>query len=130
MNNKKDIFGAFLRKAEERLEEKRKTKKRILHIPSLDTNITIRSLNNAEIMECLDFEDSLEGDKYTAYIGIVEPDLKEVASELKRKGEIFNYTDVIDIFRANERTAIVQEILELSEVIGGESVTVVENIKN
>ncbi len=126
---KNKVFDSFIKKASKRLEEKRAQKRRELYIPSIDENIIIRSLTDAEITECFSLEDNLEADKYSAYLAIVEPNIKEVAVTLKNNGEIKEYVDVINLFTMSERTQIVKEIMDLSEVTGGREVEVVEKIK-
>lgn len=126
---KNKVFDSFIKKASKRLEEKKAQKRRELYIPSIDENIIIRSLTDAEITECFSLEDNLEADKYSAYLAIVEPNIKEVAVTLKNNGEIKEYVDVINLFTMSERTQIVKEIMDLSEVTGGREVEVVEKIK-
>ncbi len=120
----------FTQKALQRLEAKKVTKYRKLYIPSMDEHITVRSLSKAEITEVFAIEDNLDSDIYTTYLGVDEPNLREVASNLKRDNKIAEYTDVVDIFTMNERTDIVKHILELSEVLSSKKVKVVETVKN
>ncbi len=123
-------FDAFLRKAEERLEIKRSKRIKTLYVPSLDENITIRSLSKSEIREVFDIEDTEESDTYSCYIGVESPNLREIATKLKEDGKIKEYTEVVDIFKRSERTEIVMEIMRLSEVLSKDKVKVVEDIKN
>ena len=123
------VFNSFIQKATARLEEKRTQKRRELYVPSIDENITIRSLTKPEIVEVMSMEDNLKADEYTVYLAVVSPNLREVAKALKESGNIIEYTDVVEIFKMSERTQIVKEILELSEVTSDKKVEVVEVLK-
>lgn len=132
---KKDTqFTDFINKATKRLEEKKKGKTAKLHIPSLDREITIRSLTSQEIIECMDTteQDDMEyADNYTIYLATIEPSLKDVATELKKNGQITEYMEVCDIFDMHERRSISMEIMKLSGVYTeNKAVTVVNELKN
>lgn len=130
---KDDVFKAFTAKAIKRLQEKKVRRYETLHVPSLDQNIKIRNLDYPEIVECTEIEDANDpnaSDKYCIYLAVVEPDLKAVAMELKEKGEIKTYPEVVDIFDMSEITEIATEIMKLSKVFGNKKVTVVDELKN
>lgn len=130
---KDDIFKAFTAKAAQRLKDKKVRRYEILHVPSIDQNIKIRNLDYPEIVECTEIEDANDpnaSDKYCIYLAVVEPDLKAVAMELKEKGDIKTYPEVVDIFEMSEITEIAMEVMKLSKVIGSKKVTVVEELKN
>lgn len=131
--NKDQTFQAFTAKAMQRIQEKKARKHRKLHIPSLNQEITIRNLDYAEIVECTEIEDANDpnkSDKYCIYLAVTEPNLKEVAAELKEQGAIKEYTDVTDIFEVSEVSEIAMEVMKLSGVVGNKKVTVVEELKN
>lgn len=131
--NKDAVFEAFTAKAMKRMEEKKVQKREVLHIPSLDQNITIRGLDYSEVVECSkieDDEDPNKSDKYAIYLAVVEPDLKQVAMTMKDQGAIKEYPEVVDIFEMTEITQIATEVMKLSGAIGGKKVTVVEELKN
>ena len=110
-----------------------KDKSEVLHIPSLDENIKIRNLDYPEIVECTEIEDENDpnaADKYTIYLAVVEPNLKEVAQEMMNQGLIQTYPEVVNIFEMSEITEIATEIMKLSGVLGNKKVTVVEELKN
>jgi hypothetical protein len=136
MENKKEkeaIFKDFSLKAAKRLQEKKVKKYLTLHVPSLEENIKIRSLDYEEIVECTEIEDSTDpnkADKYSVYLAVVEPSLKDVATELKKTGEITEYLDVMDIFELSEIQEIATEVMKLSGVLGNKKVTVVTELKN
>ena len=112
---------------------KKVRKYRTLHIPSLDENIKIRNLDYPEIVECTEIEDENDpnaADKYTIYLAVVEPNLKEVAQEMMNQGLIQTYPEVVNIFEMSEITEIATEIMKLSGVLGNKKVTVVEELKN
>ena len=132
--NKKGIFEEFLASAERRMEEKKTMRTCLVHIPSIDENIRIRGLRNAEIAEVSDTDNSADpyaGDKYSVYIATVDPDLKAVAKQMKEDGNIQEYTDVVDIFEIYETRQLAEKIMELSGVTGKNKIEVVaENLKN
>lgn len=130
---KDDIFKAFTAKAVQRLKDKKVRRYETLYVPSLEQNIKIRNLDYPEIVECAEIEDDSDpnaSDKYCIYLAVVEPDLKEVALELKEEGLIKTYPEVADIFDMSEITEIATEIMKLSKVIGNKKVTVVDELKN
>ncbi len=134
---KEEVFSSFIQKASKRLEDKKKGKKATLYIPSMDTEITIRNLTNHEFLECVDDSDGHEdvnyGDKYMIYLATIEPNLKEVAKNLKEQGEIKQYIDVCDIFEAHEIRSIANEITKLSGIVASgtnQVVRVVNELKN
>lgn len=130
---KEDIFKAFTAKAVQRLKDKKVRRYETLYVPSLDQNIKIRNLDYPEIVECTEIEDANDpnaSDKYCIYLAVVEPNLKEVAMELKDQGEIKTYPEVVDIFYMSEITDIAMEIMKLSKVISNKKVAVVEELKN
>lgn len=130
---KKTIFADFTAKAAQRLKDKKVRRYETLYVPSLDQNIKIRSLDYPEIVECTEIEDTNDpnaSDKYCIYLAVVEPDLKEVAMNLKAQGEIKTYPEIVDIFEMSEITEIAMEVMKLSKVIGSKKVTVVEELKN
>lgn len=131
--NQKEVFQAFTAKAVQRLKDKKTRKTETLYVPSLDENIKIQSLLYPEIVECTEIEDANDpnkADKYSIYLAVIEPNLKEVAQELKAAGEIKEYTDIIDIFEMSEVSDIATEIMRLSGAAGNRKVTVVEELKN
>ena len=73
--------------------------------------------------------ESIRG-KYTIYLAVVEPNLKEVAQEMMNQGLIQTYPEVVNIFEMSEITEIATEIMKLSGVLGNKKVTVVEELKN
>ena len=130
---KDEIFKAFTAKAVQRLKDKKVRRYETLYVPSLDQNIKIRNLDYTEIVECTEIEDANDpnaSDKYCIYLAVVEPNLKEVAMELKDQGEIKTYPEVVDIFDMSEIADIAMEIMKLSKVIGNKKVAVVEELKN
>lgn len=131
---KKKMLSDFTIKAAQRLEDKKITKYATLFVPSLDENIKIRSLNRKEVIECMNVEDTEEdpdrSDNYTLYLSVVEPNLKEVAKELKKEGKIVEHLEVCNVFEIHERVAIAQEIMKLSGVIGTKKIAVVDELKN
>ena len=98
----------------------------------MDENIKIRNLDYPEIVECTEIEDENDpnaADKYTIYLAVVEPNLKEVAQEMMNQGLIQTYPEVVNIFEMSEITEIATEIMKLSGVLGNKKVTVVEEFK-
>ena len=71
-NEKKKTLAEFSRRALQKLKDKKIAKYQTLHIPSLDMDIKVRSLDYGEVMECSTLEDN--GDmyrieKYSIYLG-------------------------------------------------------------
>ena len=127
--DKSEVFKSFTNKAIKRFQEKKVRKYRTLHIPSLDENIKIRNLDYPEIVECTEIEDENDpnaADKYTIYLAVVEPTLKEVAQEMMNQGLIQTYPEVVNIIEMSEITEIATEIMKLSGVLGNKKVTVDE----
>lgn len=129
MENRNDIFNSFIRKANERLEDKKKPKYMHLYVPCIDEEIKIRSLTKAEVDECFSMEGDA-GDDYMLYLCCVEPSLKETAKVLKSEGKIQEYTEVVNIFNAQEKSEILRKILNLSDVTTDKHIEVIDDIKN
>jgi len=130
---KDDVFAAFVAKAAQRIRDNKVRKTERLYVPSLDQEITIQSLLYPEIVECTEIEDANDpnkADKYTIYLSVVEPNLKDVAVELKNNGDIKEYTEIVDMFSMSEISEIAMEIMKLSGVVGNKKVTVVSELKN
>ena len=138
-NKKKCTLAEFSRRALQRMKDKKIPKKQTLHIPSMDIDLTIRSLEYAEIMECLTLEDNGDikrSDKYSIYLAAVEPNLRDVAREIMgqeaelppEERELKEPLDIVNMFDLSEITQIATAIMELSGAMNGE-VTVVEDLK-
>lgn len=139
--NKKSLLAEFSRKAMQRLQAKKAHKKQVLHVPSLEQDITIRSLTFDEISECMEVDDSADkarSDKYGVYLAVVEPDLKTAAKEIMEAeadlppGErsLLEPLDIVNIFDMTELQQIAVKVMELSGAMGGKQVTVVNELKN
>lgn len=129
----KSALSEFSRRAIQRLRDKKTIKKRRLNIPSIDQDITIRNLSYGEVVECTEIEDNGDpnrSDKYAVYLAVTEPNLREVATQLKAAGEIKEFLEVVDIFDLTEITQIATQVMKISGVIGDKKVTVVDEIKN
>lgn len=131
-SEKKNLLAEFTAKAEQRLRDKMQQRRQRLYVHSLEQEITIRNLQRAEIQEILDIEDDMEGVRYAVYLGVCDPDLKEVAKTLKETGQIRTYKDVVDLFEYHEVIEISKEIMILSGVNAGKGMKVkaVEDLKN
>ena len=127
----KTDFEAWVAKATQRLEDKRVPRKRRLYVPSLDEEITIRSLTTREIADVTDRDedDSLRQDKRAVYTAVVEPDLHVMAKLLQEAGQIADPLDATEIFDQHERAEIVTHVLEISGA-SGDPVSLVDNQKN
>ena len=123
----KTNFEAWVAKATQRLEAKRIPRKRRLYIPSIDEEITVRSLTTSEIADVMDSDDT---DSLRAvYTAVVEPDLHALAKQLQEAGQIVDPMDVTDIFEQHERAEIVLQVMEISGITG-DSISVVDSAKN
>lgn len=132
-NETRKGLSEFARKAMQRLEDKKIPKYCILYVPSLDQEIKIRSLTTTEVIECnaLDnTDDPNRVDRYSIYLSAVEPNFKEVASELKSQGTITTPLEVVEMFELSEINEIATEIMRLSGIYGTPKVRVVEELKN
>lgn len=132
-NQTMQALTSFAQKALQRLEDKLTIKHRTLYVPSLDQNIKIRNLTKQEVLECTSVDETSDpnkADRYSVYLSVVEPNLKETATELKKLGSIKEYIDVVDIFEMSEVMEIATEVMLLSGVLGSKKVTVVDELKN
>ena len=138
-NEKKKFLAEFSRRALQRLKDKKIPKKQTLRIPSMDMELTIRSLDYEEIMECMTLEDNGDikrSDKYSIYLAAMEPSLRDVAKEIMaqeaelppEERELKEPLDIVNMFDLSEITQIATAIMELSGAMNGE-VTVVEDLK-
>lgn len=138
-NEKKRTLAEFSRRALQRLKDKKIPKRQTLHIPSMDMNLTIRSLEYVEIMECLTLEDNDDpkrSDKYCIYLAAVEPNLREVAKEIMdqeaelplEERALTQPLDIVNMFDLAEISQISEAIMELSGAMNGK-VTIVEQLK-
>ena len=103
-------------------------------------DIKVRSLDYGEVMECSTLEDN--GDmyrieKYSIYLGTVEPSLPALAREVMaqeaalppEERELKQPLDIVNIFDIAEIREISKVILDLSGAMNGK-VTIVEELKN
>ena len=136
---KKKTLADFSRRALQRLKDKKIPKRQTLHIPSMDMELTIRSLDYGEIMEWMTLEDNGDprrSDKYGIYLAAVEPNLREAAKEIMgqeaelppEERELREPLDIVNMFDLSEITQISTAIMELSGAMNGK-VTVVEDLK-
>lgn len=140
-SEKKSFLAEFSRRAVQRLKDKKIPKYMTLHIPSMDTDLKIRSLTDAEVMECMnleDGEDNTRSDKYCIYLAAVEPSLSGTAKEIMESESglpadqrtLLEPLDIMKIFDRSEITELATKVMELSGVIGSKKVTVVQKLKN
>ena len=134
-------LSEFSRRAIQRLQAKKIPKKQILHIPSLEADITIRSLSYEEIVECTNIDDSADknrSDKYCIYLSVVSPDLKQAAKEIMEsesglpadQRSLLEPLDIVDLFDMGEVTEIAMKVMEPSGVLNNRKVTVVDQLNN
>lgn len=84
--DKKKLLADFSHRALQRLRDKKIPKRQTLHIPSMDMDLTIRSLDYGEIMECMTLEDNGDikrSDKYSIYLAAVEPRVLVILSVVR-----------------------------------------------
>ena len=141
--NKKSLLAEFSRKAMQRLQAKKVHKKQVLRVPSLDRDITIRSLTYNEIAECNEIDDSIDkwrSDKYGIYLAMVDPDLKAAAKEIMEaeadlppeERTLHEPLDIVNTFEIFELNQIAAAVMKLSGAIGDKDkrITVVKELKN
>lgn len=131
-SEKKNLLQEFTAKAVQRLRDKKIGKTKKLHVQSMDMDIIIRNLKTHEISEVVDIDDNIEMTRYCTYIGILEPNMQQLAKELKASGDIYKPVDAVDIFEMHEINEIADEIMKLSGATAEKSakVKVVEDLKN
>lgn len=144
MNKEKNsLLAEFAKKSMQRLEAKKRPRYQMLHVPSLDMDIKIRSLTTAEFME---FQEAVKksgdknlGDKSCLYAAVIEPSLKDTAKEIMAQEaglpadqkQILEPLDIVNIFEPHEMDEIVVEIMRLSGFMSDDKVTVVTDaLKN
>ena len=81
-----------------------------------------------EIVDCNEYSDNEQtNDKYTMYYA--SPTLQDLAKYMKEKGMIQDYLEVCECIDLKDRNKIVNEILELSGVLGESTVKELDEIK-
>lgn len=123
------IFQEFARKAKERLEEKKKKRTKQLYVKDLDMTLTVRGISDEEYAEISEMSNmtELERDKYLLYYAC--PELQETAGILVADGNLTEADryKIADMFQPVDRAALCREILTMSGLLGGTSVTGVGN---
>lgn len=132
MNDKVAVFEAFAKKAAQRLEERKKHRTERLYVKSLDAEIEIRGLSDAELNDCFEFsDDAMEIDRYTIYMA--SQTLQEAGKVLVENGDLQQEYKIVDMFSLTERRYIAGRILELSGAAGNAGIEIVketEEVKN
>lgn len=107
--------------------ENKKNQTKELFVKSLGGNIVISKPDKELCVECIDMEDSIEGDKYFVYEIVKQPNLQDTG--LHEAFGIKVPTDIVDkIFDAGEISNIAKEGLRFAGYL--DSVEVVEDLKN
>lgn len=126
------VFQNFARKAAQRLEERKKMRRERLYVKSIEDEVEIRGLSDAELNDCMEFsDDPLEVDKYTVYYA--SPTLQEAGKLLVADGTLKQEYKIMNMFTATERRYLVNRVLELSGATGEagiEPVKETEELKN
>ncbi|RKJ01301.1 hypothetical protein D7X87_20580 [bacterium D16-54] len=121
-------FQSFAKKAVEKIEAKKKMRRKSLYIGDLEETIEIRALTDQEMSDCFEYsEDDYTNDKYTMYYA--SPTLQELAKYMKQEGMIQNHLDVCDSISKVDRNKIVHEILALSGALGESTVKELDEVK-
>lgn len=126
-------LSKYAKRALKKLEANKERKTATLDVPSWG-EVKIQNITRAElidIMEMSEEQGTEASENFALYISVIEPNLKELAKELKDSGEINEYTEVCDIFEIYEKTEISQEISKLSGITpqDGKRVTIIEELK-
>lgn len=125
--NKTIVFEQFARKAAERLEERKKLRTERLKVKSIDMEIEIRGLSDAEMHDCMEFsEDNIEQDRYTLFMA--SPTLQEAGKILKENGTLQQEYKITEMFTIVEQSYLVNRILELSGYKGAPEIEVIKEI--
>lgn len=126
------IFEQFARKAAERMEERKKLRTERLQIKSIDMEIEIRGLSDAEMHDCMEFsDDNLEQDRYTLFMASTT--LQEAAKILKENGTLQQEYQIAQMFTAVEQSYLINRVLELSGYKGDPGIKVMketDEVKN
>lgn len=121
-------FQAFAKKAAQKIEAKKKMKRKYLYIGDLEETIEIRGLTDQEMSDCFEYsDDDHTNDKYTMYYA--SPTLQELAKYMKQEGMIENHLEVCDSISKVDRNKIVNEILTLSGALGESTVKELDEVK-
>lgn len=121
-------FQAFAKKAAQKIEAKKKIKRKYLYIGDLEETIEIRGLTDQEMSDCFEYsDDDHTNDKYTMYYA--SPTLQELAKYMKQEGMIENHLEVCDSISKVDRNKIVNEILTLSGALGESTVKELDEVK-
>ncbi len=130
-------LSKFAVKAMKKLESKKERKQAKLYVPSLEQEITIQSVTETEFYEAMGVDDNINkpdlADLHIIYKSVIEPNLKDVAKELKDQKVINEYIDVCDLFEIHERKTITDEVLKLSGILSSDNkvkMVMVEALKN
>lgn len=130
--NKTIVFEQFARKAAERLEERKKLRTERLRVKSIDMEIEIRGLSDAEMHDCMDFsDDNIEQDRYTLFMA--SSTLQEAGKILKENGTLQQEYKIAEMFTAVEQSYMVNRVLELSGYKGNPDIEVIkeeDEVKN
>lgn len=129
IDNKLITFEKFAKKAVQKMEERRKHKKKTFYVGDLEENIEIRGISEQEFIECSEYsENDFEVDKYTLYYA--SPTLQELAKYMMENKMIKDYIDVCDAISPVDRKQLVREIIKLSGLTEESTVKELEEIKN
>lgn len=127
MDNKmetKSNLEVFTAKALQRLHDKRQAlPTQDIYVPSLDAEITIRAMSEAEMADINNVQESAPdnepnyGDKYMVYTCTTYPDLKALAQKWMSAGELATPMEITSIFSIGEISDISLKIAELSGIL-------------
>lgn len=121
-------FQSFAKKAVEKIEARKKQKKKRLYIGDLKEEIEIRALTDQELADCLEYsEDDYVNDKYIMYYA--SDTLQELADYMKKEEMIQEHLEVCDCISKVDRNKIVNEILTLSGWVGETTVKELDEVK-
>lgn len=121
-------FQSFAKKAMEKIEAKKKRKKKWLYIGDLKEEIEIRALTDQELADCFEYsEDDYVNDQYIMYYA--SKTLQELAGYMKQEGMIGEHLEVCGCISKVDRNQIVHEILALSGCVGETTVKELDEVK-
>lgn len=130
MSLEKEInFEKFAKKAAEKIEERKKRRKKILYSKELDEKIEIRGLTTEEFLDASEYsENKNEVDKYTIYYA--SETLQDLASYMVKEGIIKEHLEVMNMFSITDISKLANEIIELSGLNDESSISEVSELKN
>ncbi len=118
----KSKLTQLVKKAAQRLKDKRKMVPFTMHVESVDMDIVLRPCTRAELIESQEMSTTDQpnrGDRYLVYICAKNPSLPEIAKQLQQEGTINEFLEVMDMFTDQEVAQMSVQIVTAAGFLGG-----------